>query len=590
MRSGIISRWLPVFVFFITFIVYIFISPYKHSSGDNIWYLPTTLSILNEGNTELNEYKEFIETYKPTSVLYYEDNYYNFFPIGTSILILPFTALIQLFIPDLYESSLSLPFLLEVQFALASLIGAGFATMVYLLARSKLSILPSLIIWGVFAFGTATWSIASRTLWMHGPSILMLSIAIYALSRAHKSRLSLAIVGFSIAFAYTIRSTNAIWVIIFSAYVLVTFKRGIWIYLVGAAVVAIPFLVNNISTYNSLLPSYFSASRLALHSESLEALLANFISPARGIFFYSPVLLFSAAGLLMKLRYKDWQRWDTFLVIGLALLIASLSNFRHWWGGASIGPRFMIEMLPFLSYFMIGFFQHFQKLNHPIRVASVISFIPLLAFSTFVHYTDATKPDALYWSRVPVNIDWMPERVWDWQDPSFLRPYRSFDEITPTARLKGFRLEFERMDYLLTYFGGWHEPETDSQNMRFMWMSQPQVEFYLPMNTEKDIPVSLKIAHSLSVETLDSLSLYVNNVEINLNKSAENSTLFTGVISQETLASRDTYTRFEIKIDKVQSPASLGIDADTRELGLAFDFMQIGYEDESLPRSPNLPR
>jgi hypothetical protein len=70
------------------------------------------------------------------------------------------------------------------------------------------------------------------------------------------------------------------------------------------------------------------------------------IDPYRGLFFYSPILIFSLVGLLyMVKRYKLEALLVSFIFSYLLLVNAC------WWawdGGTSFGPRHLLPTIPFL--------------------------------------------------------------------------------------------------------------------------------------------------------------------------------------------------------------------------------------------------
>ena len=77
----------------------------------------------------------------------------------------------------------------------------------------------------LFAFGTSEWSVASRNLFSHGLTVLLLSAALYAaLLRARQpSRIRFA--GLALALAFTVRPSNAISAAVFTLYVAIHYRR-----------------------------------------------------------------------------------------------------------------------------------------------------------------------------------------------------------------------------------------------------------------------------------------------------------------------------------------------------------------------------
>lgn len=88
-----------------------------------------------------------------------------------------------------------------------------------------------------------------------------------------------------------------------------------------------------------------------LGAPSLEAFLGITISPYRGLFFLSPVLVFALAGLVAMIRRR---------VLADALTIAAVSAvfvgvnicFNNWDGGSATGPRYILPIIPLLGVAM----------------------------------------------------------------------------------------------------------------------------------------------------------------------------------------------------------------------------------------------
>ncbi len=74
------------------------------------------------------------------------------------------------------------------------------------------------------------------------------------------------------------------------------------------------------------------------------------ISPGKGLFLYSPILLAALAGLPALFR-RD--RATALLSLGVAIAFPLLyAGWFMWWGGWSWGPRFLVPSLPFLCLFL----------------------------------------------------------------------------------------------------------------------------------------------------------------------------------------------------------------------------------------------
>ncbi|MBK8050546.1 MAG: hypothetical protein IPK16_27645 [Anaerolineales bacterium] len=79
----------------------------------------------------------------------------------------------------------------------------------------------------------------------------------------------------------------------------------------------------------------------------LEGLFGLTIGPARGFFWYNPILVLAIPGSIWFWRH---QRRLLFLVLALvALYFLMYAKWYMWHGGYSWGPRFLVPVVPFLA-------------------------------------------------------------------------------------------------------------------------------------------------------------------------------------------------------------------------------------------------
>lgn len=79
----------------------------------------------------------------------------------------------------------------------------------------------------------------------------------------------------------------------------------------------------------------------------LPALVANLVSPGRGIFIFFPLSLLSVAGIFSLGRRDPWSGWLLGTVIAGSWLM--YSAWYQWAAGISWGPRFLIPLMPYLA-------------------------------------------------------------------------------------------------------------------------------------------------------------------------------------------------------------------------------------------------
>jgi len=83
-------------------------------------------------------------------------------------------------------------------------------------------------------------------------------------------------------------------------------------------------------------------------SPSFAPALKLLVSPFRGIFYYSPILLLALPGIVAMLKDREWRKEGA--AIGLASIGYLLFNsaFSDWEGGWSMGARHLTPLIPFL--------------------------------------------------------------------------------------------------------------------------------------------------------------------------------------------------------------------------------------------------
>lgn len=212
---------------------------------------------------------------------------------------------------------------------------------------------PSLLAALLFGLGTSVFS-TSQALWQHPAVVLLLVIAIEALSRleaaitdAERLRPGLvAALALSLAAAArpaTIPMCAALF------FFLLTRARPHAPRLLAMAVG--PVLA--IAAYNTLFfgaPWRFgpglSGRFGAAFPESLAGLL---VSPARGLFIFTPIALLALWSLARESRRSALARA---LLAAASLHFVFMSVWNEWHGGESFGPRLLTDLLPALFFFL----------------------------------------------------------------------------------------------------------------------------------------------------------------------------------------------------------------------------------------------
>lgn len=408
--------------------------------SDSRWSIFAATSLLDSGDLTLDEYEPVLRQRGFDFTERVASHYYNVYPIGVSLLaapavliLRPTAALAFHWGPGLRASMEAAqrqrgcpPAEGEALLALNSwteqIIASAFVTatalLIYVLARGDLPMAPSVALMLSFAFGTAAWSTASRALWQHAPSMLLLTTALVLFTRGPR----LFPAGMSLAMAYVVRPTNLVPLALLSLWaVLAHRRRAVAGYVAGVAVVLAPFFALNRHIYGAWLSTYYRPSSFGGNPDFTGALAGLVVSPSHGLLVYSPLLAFALAGILFKVRRRIFGGLDaTLLACIVALwLVTALVN-PIWWGGDSYGPRLLSDVLPFFFYGLIPAVQWLKELRGIRRAAASAAFAAAAMMSVAVHAQGALNPKAMAWNYEPSPPDQDPEKLWDWRHAPFL--------------------------------------------------------------------------------------------------------------------------------------------------------------------------
>jgi hypothetical protein len=221
--------------------------------------------------------------------------------------------------------------------------------------------------------------------------------------------------------AYVIRPTALVPITVLSAYVLLFHRAWFVRYICWGLVITLPWITYNLSVYGRLLPIYYSGEAFSAQTRFVEGLLGNLFSPSRGLFVFSPVLLFAPSGFVLALR----DRAERPLIIAYgAIVVANASVIgaaNMWWAGHAFGPRFTTDIVPFLVYFTAFNFRLPETIRPRTRRA-VFAAVGVLALASMtIHAQGAFRYATWEWNYVPDDIDQNNSRAWDWLDPQFAR-------------------------------------------------------------------------------------------------------------------------------------------------------------------------
>ncbi len=356
----------------------------------------------------------------PYQVMLLEGHVVYAYPIGTSILSIPFVAALNrvgVFAtktdgrsdPDGER---------RIQALLAASVCAATVAVLYSIARLRFGVRASAAVALLAAFGSSLFSTMSRVLWSSTVETLLLSVCVWLLA-AHEienARLHPALLGTALAWAYFCRPTAALAIV--GVLVYLACRRRIRSALeTGIAVTCwlAGFALFSFATIGDALPIYYRGISLSFSSWSLEGAVANLVSPSRGLLLFSPILLLAVPLLFTEPPREPPERRLILLCLSVCSAHVLLLGFNpSWWGGHCYGPRMSAELLPWL--FLLALLAFARHTGAPLRAVA----IALCLWGVFVHARGAGSLATLQWNVTPRNVDDDPIRVWSIRNPQFL--------------------------------------------------------------------------------------------------------------------------------------------------------------------------
>lgn len=157
----------------------------------------------------------------------------------------------------------------------------------------------------------------------------------------------------------------------------------LWRVVVGAIPLGLIFVAYNYAAFQSVLPVGYeystlwqdehNAGFLSFTTPSLERLYGLTFSPAKGLFLISPFLLLTFPGLLLMWRQHRNQRPMTVaLTLAIVGIFVIYSASIMWWGGHTVGPRYLVPILPFMALPIIAAFDALLKRSWGILLTGVL--------------------------------------------------------------------------------------------------------------------------------------------------------------------------------------------------------------------------
>jgi hypothetical protein len=226
----------------------------------------------------------------------------------------------------------------------------------------------------------------------------------------------LLVAGVCAGFLPVVRPTALVFLIAAGAFAGWEFRRRALAFAAGALIGIAPGILWNVYAFGTLLGGY--ALNLPNYSFTIAQFAAGIagelFSPAKGLFVFTPLFVFSLAGLWQVMRMRTPAAWLLLALSAAAAVLAITYGFYvQWWGGTSFGDRFLAD------FACIGALLVLYAI--PERLPGRIAFAALFALSIAIQWVGANGEERGRWSALPVSVDVQPSRLWSLSDSPLQR-------------------------------------------------------------------------------------------------------------------------------------------------------------------------
>jgi hypothetical protein len=315
-------------------------------------------SLVSEGDFDLDEFPEVGEPFARAVGAHKVSIY----PVASAVLAAPVFAVAQAtFAMDETGTALAGKWA-------ASLFTAIAGALVFVIVGRRHPHLEAFWTALVFALGTSMWS-TSQALWQHPAAVLALCAALLFLSLAPRDPAWAGRAGLPLALAVAARHADVALVAVLVIAAAVRWPREIPRMAAWGAPVVLFVLAYQWAYFGSPLAHGFTGSASRFAEPWGRGHLGLLVSPAKGLFVFTPVILAALVGVGLAFR-KGERWWAASLLAAAVAHWAFVGRWTEWHGGESWGPRMMTDAVPLLVVFLPD---AWSRLPAPTVVLGVLS-------------------------------------------------------------------------------------------------------------------------------------------------------------------------------------------------------------------------
>jgi hypothetical protein len=296
----------------------------------------------------------------------------------------------------------------------ASFIAALSVALLYLALRRRASPSIAILLVIAYAFGTTTWVISSQALWQHGMGQLLLVGLILMLTAPCSAPTAIA-AGLFCGLIAGNRPADAILAAPLGLYALFWAGRRAGFVVAAAAAPLLLVLLYNVTIVGAISGGYQLVGKAQFFSHDIiDGFTGLLFSPTRGLFVFSPFLLFIVLAVRHRPRDRDEQMLTLAMATAVILQVLVYSKV-DWRGGVSWGPRFLTDLLPLLIWMLVPIVIALGRRGRAVFTASVAVAIAIESVGAFA-YTGVTDVPIYAITNGPDTL----RAAWEWRNAPFI--------------------------------------------------------------------------------------------------------------------------------------------------------------------------
>jgi hypothetical protein len=360
------------------------------ATGDSRGTRFVPFALLRTGTLDLDAFEPHVTgtSRQPYWVREIDGRLVSLYPVVTPLLVTPLYVPAAIYLEQTGWRRVGL--LADVmEKAAASFVAALSVGLMYLLLRRRASTRDALLLTLAYAFGTNTWATSSQALWQHGPAQLLLIGALLA-ATGERTAGRLALGGLCCGLLAANRPPDALlaaavalWLVL-DLWTEPTKRRLLAAFSLPAAAAGLAVAAYNVSVFGQPLGGYLLLMRPGFFDHSAwEGVAGLFLSPGKGLFVFSPFLLFLLARPFVRGAPED-RRPTLCLLAGSAALVLLLAR-ADWRGGFCYGPRFLTDLLPIFLWLLVPVAARLGRGMRAAFVAAVLLSMAPQAIGAFLY-------------------------------------------------------------------------------------------------------------------------------------------------------------------------------------------------------------